>query len=63
MSAPVSGDSIKVDVRASNSDPSLESWAAAKSALDDTKEGEAIQVALNEVAECADNRFYASAAS
>lgn len=40
--------------------PSLESWAAAKSALDDTKEGDAIQAALAEVAECSDNRLYSS---
>jgi len=43
--------------------PSLESWASAKSALQDSKEGKAIEAELGEVAACADNRLYSSEAS
>ena len=38
--------------------PTLESWAAAKSATEGNKEGEAIDEELGEVADCSDNRLY-----
>jgi hypothetical protein len=38
--------------------PSLESWTAAKSATDGNEEGEAIDEALGEAAECSENRLY-----
>lgn len=38
--------------------PTLESWSAAKSATDGNEEGEAIDEALGEAAECSENRLY-----
>ena len=38
--------------------PTLESWAAAKSATEGNEEGEAIDEELGEAAECAENRLY-----
>jgi hypothetical protein len=38
--------------------PTLESWAAAKSATEGNEEGEAINEALGEVAACSENRLY-----
>ena len=38
--------------------PTLESWSAAKSATEGSEEGEAIDEALGEVAECSENRLY-----
>jgi hypothetical protein len=38
--------------------PTLESWAAAKSALDGDEEGEAIDAELEAAADCEDNRLY-----
>jgi hypothetical protein len=37
--------------------PTLESWAAAKSATEGNEEGEAIDEALGEAAECSENRL------
>jgi len=38
--------------------PTLESWSAAKSATEGSEEGEAIDEALGEAAECSENRLY-----
>lgn len=38
--------------------PTLASWSAAKSASDGNEEGEAIDAALGEVADCSENRLY-----
>lgn len=38
--------------------PTLESWSAAKSATDGNEEGEAIDEALGEAADCSENRLY-----
>ena len=38
--------------------PTLESWSEAKSATEGNKEGEAIDEALGEAAECSENRLY-----
>ena len=38
--------------------PTLASWSAAKSATDGNEEGEAIDTALGEVADCSENRLY-----
>lgn len=38
--------------------PTLASWAAAKSATEGNKEGEAIDAALGEAADCSENRLY-----
>ncbi len=38
--------------------PTLESWTAAKSAIEGNEEGEAIDAELGEVAECSENRLY-----
>ena len=43
--------------------PTLESWTAAKSATDGNEEGEAIDEALGEAAECSENRLYEAEAS
>ncbi len=43
--------------------PTLESWAAAKSATEGDEEGEAIDAELGEVADCSENRLYEAEAS
>lgn len=43
--------------------PNLESWTAAKPALDKTDEGKAIDAELNAAAACSENRLYSSEAS
>ena len=40
--------------------PNLESWTTAKSATEGNEEGEAIDAALGEVAECSDSRLYSA---
>ena len=39
--------------------PSLESWAATKAAFD-SPEGRAVEAAINELADCSENRLYRS---
>lgn len=43
--------------------PTLASWAAAKSATEGNEEGEAIDAALAEAADCTENRLYEAEAS
>lgn len=43
--------------------PTLESWSIAKSATEGNEEGEAIDEALGEAAECSANRLYEAEAS
>ena len=43
--------------------PTLESWAAARAATEGSEEGEAIEAALGDVADCSENRLYEAEAS
>ncbi len=54
----VVGDASTTSFGYVDSYPTLESWSAAKSATEGNEEGEAIDVALGEVAECSENRLY-----